>query len=149
VTPPIDDPEALRDILASTEALLLDFDGPICSVFAGFPAHSVADQLRVVLAEGGYTDLPPDVEQTADPFIVLFHAATFGDEEARYVEAAFRALEADAIRSAKPAAGSHDLIRGWKLTGRPLAIVSNNWGCSKIGVSGPTRRADGLAGWAL
>lgn len=126
MTPTVDDPDALREILATTEALLLDFDGPICSVFAGFPAHVVADQLRDVLAEGGHTDLPPDVAQAADPFEVLFHAATLGDEEARYVEAAFRALEADAIRSAKPTPGSHDLIRTWKQTGRQLAIVSNN-----------------------
>jgi phosphoglycolate phosphatase len=126
VTPSVDDPETLREILATTEALLLDFDGPICSVFAGYPAHIVADQLRDVLVEGGHTDLPPDVAQSADPFEVLFHAASLGDDEARYVEAAFRALEADAVRSAKPTAGSHDLIRTWKRTGRPLAIVSNN-----------------------
>lgn len=126
MTPPIDDPEALHRILANSRALLLDFDGPVCSLFAGFPAHVVADQLRDVLAEGGHTSLPPDVEQAADPFVVLFHAATIGGEEARYVEAAFRALEADAIRSAKPTAGSHDLIRSWKRTGRPLAIVSNH-----------------------
>lgn len=126
MTVPVDDPEVLREIFATTDALLLDFDGPVCSVFAGFSAHVVADQLRDILAEGGHTDLPPDVEQAADPFVVLVHAATLGDEEAHYVEAAFRALEADAIQSAKPTAGGHDLIRGWKLTGRPLAIVSNN-----------------------
>lgn len=34
VTPPIDDVDAVRRILSTTEALLLDFDGPICSVFA-------------------------------------------------------------------------------------------------------------------
>ena len=126
MTPLVDDPEALREILATTEALLLDFDGPVCSVFAGFPAHVAADHLRDVLAEGGHTDLPLDVEQAADPFVVLIHAAALGDEEARHVEAPFRALEAHAVRSAKPTAGSHDLIRSWKQTGRPLAIVSNN-----------------------
>lgn len=126
MTPTVDDPEALREILGTTEALLLDFDGPICSVFAGLPAHVVADQLRDVLAEGGHSDLPPDTAQATDPFAILFHAATLGDDEACYVEAAFRALEADAIRSAKPTAGSHDFIRKWKQTGRPLAIVSNN-----------------------
>lgn len=126
MTPTVDDPDALREILATTEALLLDFDGPVCSVFAGFPAHVVADQLRDVLAEGGHTDLPSEVEQTADPFVILFHAATLGDQEARFVESAFRALEADAVRSAKPTTGSHDLIRAWNKTGRPVAIVSNN-----------------------
>lgn len=126
MTPSIDDADALREIFAATDALLLDFDGPICSVFAGFPARVVADHLREVLAEGGYTDLPTEVDQAADPFVVLFHAAALGDQEARYVESAFRALEADAVRSAKPTTGSHDLIRAWSQTGRPVAIVSNN-----------------------
>jgi HAD superfamily hydrolase (TIGR01549 family) len=126
VTTPVDDPEALRKIFANIDALLLDFDGPVCSVFAGFPAHVVANQLRNVLVEGGHSELPPAVSQSADPFEILFHAATLGDDEARHVEAAFRALEADAVRSAKPTAGSHDLIRSWRLGGRPLAIVSNN-----------------------
>lgn len=126
MTPAIDDADILRDILANTDALLLDFDGPVCSVFSGFPAPVVADQLRDVLAEGGHAVLPPDVQLAVDPFAVLFYAATLGDENAHYVEAAFRALEADAILEAKPTAGSHDLIRSWKQTGRPLAIVSNN-----------------------
>jgi HAD superfamily hydrolase (TIGR01549 family) len=126
MTPPVDDADALREILATTEALLLDFDGPVCSLFAGVPAHVMADQLRDVLAEGGHTNLPAYVEQTSDPFVVLFYAATLGEEEARYVEATFRALETDAVRSAKPTAGSHNFIRSWKLTERPLAIVSNN-----------------------
>jgi len=123
---PVDDPEVLRRILADTEALLLDFDGPICSVFAGFPAHVVADQLRDVLAEGGYRDLPDDVAKSEDPFDVFKYAATLGEEEARYVEAAFRAHEAEAIPTAEPTPGAHDLIRAWKATGRKLAIVSNN-----------------------
>jgi phosphoglycolate phosphatase len=125
VTPPIDDPEAVRSILATTEALFLDFDGPVCSVFAGFPAPVVADQLRDILTEGGY-DIPVDVRESDDPFDVLFYAAKLGPDEVRYLETAFRAHEVEAVQSATPTPGAHELVATWKATGRPLAIVSNN-----------------------
>jgi HAD superfamily hydrolase (TIGR01549 family) len=126
VTPPVDDIEAVRRILAATEALLLDFDGPICSVFAGFPASVVADQLRDTLTERTRKALPDEVRASPDPFDVLFYAAKLGHDEARYIEAAFRAHEVEAVQSAEPTAGAHELITAWKSTGRPLAIVSNN-----------------------
>ncbi|GAA0254753.1 HAD family hydrolase [Saccharothrix mutabilis subsp. mutabilis] len=123
---PVDDPEVLRHILAATDALLLDFDGPVCAVFANLPAQHVADQLRRVLAEGGHKELPAVVEKTEDPFDVLTYAATLGMDEARYIEAALRAHEVEAATTAPPTPGAHDLIHAWRTTGRKLAIVSNN-----------------------
>lgn len=120
------DPEPLRQLLRVTDALLLDFDGPVCSVFAGLPAPVIVDQLCVVLADGGYGDPPPDVAKSADPFDVLRYAATIGDAEARFVNAAFTAHEIEAVATAEPTIGAEDFIRAWHETGRPLAIVSNN-----------------------
>lgn len=114
------------DMLASARALLLDFDGPVCSVFSGIPASTVAGQLRDVLADSGHTDLPATVAASADPFDVFHHAATLGEQEARCVEAAFAAHEVEAISSATPTSGAHELIESWHESGRPLAIVSNN-----------------------
>lgn len=125
-TPLVDDPEILHRILARAEALFLDFDGPVCSVFAGLPASVVVDQLCVVLADGGYGDPPADVEKSSDPFDVLRYAATLGDIEAWYVNAALTAYEVEAIATAEPTPGAHELMRAWSHTGRPLAIVSNN-----------------------
>ena len=125
-TPPVDDPETLRRILSQTEALFLDFDGPVCSVFAGLPASAVVDQLCVVLADGGYGHPPPDNEKSSDPFDVLKYAATLGKTEAEYVNSAFTALEVEAIPTAEPTRDAHDLVRAWSQTGRPVAIVSNN-----------------------
>lgn len=125
MTPPIDDAEAIRRILSATEALLLDFDGPICSVFAGFPAPIVADQLRDVLTQGGHA-IPDYVRESTDPFDVLFYAAKLGPDEACFLEATFRAHEVEAVQSAEPTPEAHDLIKAWKATGQPLAIVSNN-----------------------
>ncbi|HEX5114074.1 MAG TPA: HAD-IA family hydrolase [Pseudonocardiaceae bacterium] len=125
-TPPVDDPEALRHILGQADALFLDFDGPVCDLFAGLPASAVVDQLCVVLADGGYGDPPPEIEKSSDPFDVLKYAATLGETEADYVNAAFTALETEAVATARPTRGAHDLVRNWSSTGRQLAIVSNN-----------------------
>ncbi|MEV7039895.1 HAD hydrolase-like protein [Amycolatopsis sp. NPDC051061] len=114
------------EILSRASALFLDFDGPVCSVFAGIPASTVADQLRGVLADNGHTDLPDAVATTEDPFDIFHYAALLGDDEARYVEAAFTAHEVEAISSATPTNGGHQLIETWTESGRPLAIVSNN-----------------------
>lgn len=114
------------DVLTHARALLLDFDGPVCSVFAGIPASTVADQLRGVLADCGHTNLPEAIATSADPFDVLHFAATLGEDEARYVEAAFAAHEVEAISSATPTSGAHELIEAWHESGRPTAIVSNN-----------------------
>ncbi|WP_328446070.1 HAD family hydrolase [Amycolatopsis sp. NBC_00438] len=114
------------EVIAQAGTLLLDFDGPVCAVFAGFPASVVAEQLRQVLAEGGHANLPGSVATSADPFDVLHYAATVGSDEARYVEVAFAAHEVEAIPSAMPTEGAHGLIRTWHASGRKIAIVSNN-----------------------
>jgi phosphoglycolate phosphatase-like HAD superfamily hydrolase len=113
-------------MLADSTALLLDFDGPVCNVFAGFPASAVVEQLCVVLADSGFGDLPPEIEKSEDPFDVLSYAATLGDTEARFVNLAFAAHEAEAIATAEPTPDAHEFVRVWSITGRPLAIVSNN-----------------------
>lgn len=114
------------DLLDQAAALFLDFDGPVCSVFAGLPATVVADQLRTVLATTEHDDLPAPVATSADPFVVLEHAASLSEDDARYVEAAFTAHEVEAVTTARPTEGAHELIQAWHDSGRPLAIVSNN-----------------------
>jgi hypothetical protein len=52
-------PSALDDMLSRAGYLLLDFDGPICSLFAGTPTAPVADRLRGVLLRRGVA-LPAD-----------------------------------------------------------------------------------------
>ncbi|WP_026421809.1 HAD family hydrolase [Actinokineospora inagensis] len=121
----VDDPTTLHRLLAAADTLLLDFDGPVCSVFAGSPAPVVADQLRDILVEGGHV-VPAQVKASLDPFDVLHYAATLGPDEARYAEAAFAAHEAEAITGAAPTPGAHELMSAWCGSNRPLFIVSNN-----------------------
>lgn len=125
-SPLVDDPETLRRILSQAEVLLLDFDGPVCDLFAGLPASIVVDQLCVVLADGGYGEPPLDIEKSSDPFDVLKYAAGLGAAEANYVNAAFIAHEVEAASSAQATAGADRVINTWSNTGRPIAVVSNN-----------------------
>lgn len=123
---PVDDQDVLQHILTDTDTLLLDFDGPVCSVFANFPAPVVANHLREILTEDDHTDLPPEVEKADDPFDVFKYAAQLGDGEAGYIEAALRAYEVEAVATALPTPGAHELVARWSAAGRKLAIVSNN-----------------------
>ena len=46
--------------------MLIDFDGPVCQVFAGIPSHVVADELRSQLRATGI-NIPPDAATLDDP----------------------------------------------------------------------------------
>lgn len=124
--PPLNDASTLGKVLDETDALLLDFDGPICSVFANKPAHAIANRLRETLANEEKTQLPTKIAMSKDPFDILRYAATLGKNEERYIEIALRAEEIEAIQTAEPTPGAHELMRKWRSTGRNLAIVSNN-----------------------
>jgi hypothetical protein len=48
----------LARILRPAEAVLFDFDGPVCSVFDGYPAQQITEELRK-LARDVRGDLSP------------------------------------------------------------------------------------------
>lgn len=52
----------LGRLLTGVGAVLLDFDGPVCSIFAGYPAPELVDVLR---RHG--VDVPPDLASEPDP----------------------------------------------------------------------------------
>jgi hypothetical protein len=60
----------LADVLRPVKHVLLDFDGPVCSVFAEFPAPEVAQRLRTALLASGAQG--SDLDQAeADPLALL------------------------------------------------------------------------------
>jgi HAD superfamily hydrolase (TIGR01509 family) len=115
----------LSRLVAQASGILLDFDGPVCHVFAGLPAKQAADQLRHALNEVG-ARLPETIEHTADPMELLRFSATLGPEAVRRIDASFRSLEVTAVQSAEPTRHAHDAIRACHQSGRRLAVVSNN-----------------------
>ncbi|MFB7372554.1 hypothetical protein ACFC0D_22215 [Streptomyces sp. NPDC056222] len=42
--------DQLPAVLANARVIFFDFDGPVCDVFAGLPAHDVAKQLTALLS---------------------------------------------------------------------------------------------------
>lgn len=121
-TQPVDE---LAELLADVRCLLLDFDGPICAIFAGRPTRSVVTDLLDTLASHGITP-PEPVQNARDPFDVLRYAATISPDLAANIEARLQANEIIATRSARPTQHAAYLIDTWRQSGRALAIVSNN-----------------------
>jgi phosphoglycolate phosphatase len=115
----------LSELLARTQHVLLDFDGPICSVFATITSTAVASRLSKILTGAGITP-PAEITDTDDPFNILHYALAYAPELAATVEAAFRAEEVAVVVTAAPTPGAAETIQACHDTGRTVAIVSNN-----------------------
>ncbi len=114
----------LDAILARTRHLLLDFDGPICSIFAGLPAATVADRLRKLF--GDIAPVPDDIAHSPDPIEVFAYAATVSTDLAARVEAEMTDQELAAVATAAPTPYVHEVVTACRDSGRSVAVVSNN-----------------------
>jgi HAD superfamily hydrolase (TIGR01662 family) len=110
---------ALAAVLARTSNVLLDFDGPVCSVFSDFPPAQVAAELRARL---DLDAMPP----TTEPFDVLRYVAHNRPTSAARAEAELARMETIAIATAEPTPGAADALRHFADSGRSVVVVSNN-----------------------
>lgn len=117
--------EALRKLLAEVQAVLLDFDGPICQLFAGLSAAKATDQLRSSLIPMGLT-LPAESHRDDDPLAVYRAAATANPTEGRRIAAVLESIEERAALTARPTPGASAFIGACLLRGVPVAVVTNN-----------------------
>lgn len=113
-------------VLGRFPTVLLDFDGPICSIFSGFTSAEVAAALRERL---GFETSTPD---STDPFDVLRAAAKDSFGSAAKAEQALAQLEMEAVASAEPTPGAFEL--GERLgraawVGRRPQHERTTWGC--------------------
>ena len=116
----------LPEVFAATRYVLLDFDGPVCDVFAGHPARDVAENLRVQLAAQYAEPLPDDVQATDDPLFIVRRVADFAPHLSHHIDAALRHAELTAAATAEPTPGTSGFLAACQATERPVAIVSNN-----------------------
>jgi phosphoglycolate phosphatase-like HAD superfamily hydrolase len=107
--------------------LLLDFDGPICSVFAGMSDDTVAKKLRRRLAAAGVA-IPAEVRSISDPLEVFRAVAARGRDVGQRAQRELTLLEVQAVRTAQPTEGAAELITAARQSGRSVTIVSNNSG---------------------
>ena len=119
------DAHAVARVVDKTRWLLLDFDGPICNLFAELSASSVAARLRELLA-AEETRLPASVLDTEDPIQVLRSTASLDPALSARIELALRAAELTASRTAKPSPHAREAILACHATNRAVAVVSNN-----------------------
>ncbi|WP_433648999.1 HAD family hydrolase [Micromonospora zamorensis] len=116
----------LGRLLGEVGAVLLDFDGPVCSIFAGYPAPQVAAELVDVLRRRG-VDVPPDLASEPDPLEVLRRTGAAGNNSTtRAVEDALCAAERRAVDTAEPTPYGREVIVAARQAGMPVAVVSNN-----------------------
>jgi HAD superfamily hydrolase (TIGR01509 family) len=112
----------LEQLCGDAGALLLDFDGPVCSIFAGYPAPAVARELVQMLKTQGV-----DVAEESDPLEVLRGAGARADKDlTAAVEDALVAAEVRAVSTAEPTPYGREVIVAARQLGTPIAVVSNN-----------------------
>jgi HAD superfamily hydrolase (TIGR01509 family) len=118
--------DALAKVLAETGPILLDFDGPVCSIFAGYPAPVVARELRAVLVGRG-VELPDTIRAEPDPLEVLRWTGRTGQVDLTHaVEDVLCAAELRAVATAAPTPYAREVIVAARKAERPVAIISNN-----------------------
>ncbi|MFI5644812.1 HAD family hydrolase [Kitasatospora sp. NPDC051705] len=138
-------PQQLADVLRPVKHVLLDFDGPVCSVFAGLPAPEVARRLREALLAAGEQG-PAGAEDESDPLALLRLVADARPDLTESTDAALAALETEAVRAARPTPGGESVLRACARSGRLVSVVSNNAGAAIEGYLAEHGLGDYVAG---
>jgi phosphoglycolate phosphatase len=115
----------LDGILDHARCLLIDFDGPICDIYAGLTDAIVADRLREIITGQGITT-PASVTSSHDPIAVFDYAATVSPGLGALIEAEMTGQEVQAVATARPVPYVHEVVTSARETGRRIAVVSNN-----------------------
>lgn len=110
-------------LVHQARAVLLDFDGPICPVFAGYVAHEVATAVSRVAAARGVTLTPADPH---DPISVFRATAGLNEEIIGAVQDALVYEEREALSRTSPIPGVWDVIAQLDKEGHVIAVVTNN-----------------------
>ncbi|MCX5438166.1 HAD-IA family hydrolase [Streptomyces sp. NBC_00569] len=127
--------KSLHGLLTAAQAVLFDFDGPVCGLFARNPTAPAAKEIQdLVRADWG--ELPPSVEQSQDSHGILRALRQDMFEEAspagRRLETLQRAedvvtqYEWLAIQDADLEPHVEELLGHLSHLGKRMAVVSNN-----------------------
>ncbi|WP_380278656.1 HAD family hydrolase [Kitasatospora purpeofusca] len=119
--------QQLADVLRPVKHVLLDFDGPVCSVFAGLPAPEVARRLREGLLAAGER-APAGADEKNDPLALLRLISDARPDLTERTDTALAALETEAVRAARPTPGGESVLLACARSGRLVSVVSNNAG---------------------
>ena len=98
-----------RALVDRCDVILVDFDGPLCDVFANRPAPGVARQLEALTGRRFPTD---------DPMVVMRCAYKLDPMIGTAVEDALISAEIDAVRIAVPEMDGVRALRTWHDAGK-------------------------------
>lgn len=112
-------------LLRRVRTVLLDFDGPVCNIFAGYRAPDVSDELAATAAAAGHP-VPVDYRRNQDPLDIFRFAGTVGPELTALIERELTNAEVKAAETAEGTPGAEEFLRACRSTGRTVAVVSNN-----------------------
>ena len=116
---------ALDSVLGQTGHLILDFDGPVCDLFAGTPVEAIAAHLRDVL-RAEPIEPPTAIAETTDLFEILSYAASISPGLAARAETVMTNLELNAVATAAPAGYIHDTVAACRESGRSTTVISRH-----------------------
>lgn len=111
-------------LLASSRAVMLDFDGPITPLMPAPVNRRAADVGRAALA--GNATTADSIPATSDHLAVIRWTGRHVPKALAAVEAACTAAEVEAAETCKPTPGAHDLLNALHRRGTPVVIVTNN-----------------------
>ncbi|MCX2730361.1 HAD-IA family hydrolase [Saccharopolyspora sp. NFXS83] len=115
----------VEELISSAAGLLLDFDGPICELFAGYSPRTTAAAILAVLNREK-VDFPADLHDARGGLALLEWAQFNTPELVPDIEDIQEAAELRALRTARPT--PHSLATAVAATeaGLKVAVVSNN-----------------------
>jgi len=145
----MDQRRRLAGLVAATRYVLLDFDGPICDLFAGLPPDLIAAALLDELASLVEGAVDEDLTGIDDPLDLLDGVSEIYPELTGRMDASVREAEVDAAGLAPVTPGAKAFLEACAASGRPVAIVSNNGAeavralLTRNGLSGLVRHVEG------
>lgn len=119
----------LASLVTSARYVLWDLDGPICRLFAGYPAHQIAGELVAKIDQLGMGALLTEQERSSnDPQEALrgVHERRRGSDLVLELEEWLTRRELEAAPKAMPTPHADPLIRTWSALGVRFAITTNN-----------------------
>ncbi|EGX59431.1 hydrolase [Streptomyces zinciresistens K42] len=124
--------EDLRAVLGRAEAVLLDFDGPLCDLFGGTCTAGIADEIKE-RARREWGRLDPPVESCADSHGILLRLADMaarrggpGPIRLDWADAIVTRHEYAAVHRAVATPGARRLVDALRSAGKTLLVVTNN-----------------------
>ncbi|MFD6095038.1 HAD family hydrolase [Nocardiopsis flavescens] len=114
-----------ENVIRRCRAVLLDFDGPVCDAFAGYPAPQVARDMVARATDAGVS-FPSELSGEPDPMEVLRRLFKVAPEWHSEAERVLREAEVVSVAEALPTPGAIEFMEACRETGRPLVMVSNN-----------------------